>query len=912
MIRTSGEMMRKNKLSLAVFAALTSSLASLACAEEANSESVHKKEDLEVITVSGVRVSERQSIYTKREADTFVDVVTAADIGELPERGIAEALEQLPGVVGNQDRGRSSTVAVRGLGGDFTLTTINGREVASSFGSRSVNLNLYPAEAVRKAMVMKTPMASQIEGGIGGTVEMQTLRPLSVNANIRTISARAIYNEGSKGVENQDEYGYRASGMFSEKLLDDTFGLALGVSVLSDPQVNNRFTVGDYNANKDYNGDDINDPAPGFMAANPQSRDEERTAAFGSLQWQPNESSDVTFDALYSKFEFVNTNPGLSYIDFTKGSFNPDDAVVDPLTGDVTSALRAKARLRSTSAQSTNLDETLNLGLNGRFIISDWVVDADLAYSEAKRQFDTINVKALDNVANNPIQYDFYGDKIPNIIIDEGNYDANDASQFRVQEGNDNQSKGLDKILSARLEFARDIDLGVFEELQFGIRYANRKKESQIDKEAYKLAWADQFYLSEETASQFPLTDAYGDFNSDLPRSWAYINPSDGLSLISDVLGGLPEREVTLADKQSSFETEEETLALYAQLNFATDIGDMLFSGNLGVRVVETDLTSNGVRGQATMVDTNGDGEADAVEFDESSLVAYTDSGNYQNVLPTFNGVLTVQDDLLVRVAAGKAITRANFNDMSASLKLSDIDDLNEPLGTGVGGNPSLNPIESIQGDIALEWYPSKGSIYSIGYFYKDFDSAYGPGIVTQSVDELSFDVNTTIQNEDGGTIKGIELSMRQEFTFLPSLLKHTGMSANYTKMDNDVLVDYNNSDDVENLQYAEMAVDETWNTSFFYDDNTLSARINYGYQAEQVQSEGGNYRIKRPTNLLSASVNYKWNEHLSLVLQGSNLTNEVSEFGQIGKSEEQASIDRLSRVESSGRRIYLGFRAKF
>ncbi|GAA6186228.1 TonB-dependent receptor [Aliiglaciecola sp. NS0011-25] len=904
--------MKKSKLAIGIIAAITSSLTSVASAQSTDNEGDSKSKSIEVITVSGVRVSERQSIYTKREADTFVEVVTAADIGELPERGIAEALEQLPGVVGNQDRGRSNTVAVRGLGGDFTLTTINGREVASSFGSRSVNLNLYPAEAVRKAMVMKTPMANQIEGGIGGTVEMQTLRPLNVNSNIRTISARGIYNEGSKDVEGQDEYGYRASGMFSEKLLDDTFGVALGLSVLSDPQVNNRFTVGDYNANKDYNGDGIKDPAPGFMAANPQYRDEERIAVFGSLQWQPNDSADITFDALYSKFEFENTIPGLSYIDFNNGPFKPEDAVVDSVTGDVTSALRSKARLRSISAQSTNLDETLNLGLNGRFFTYDWVVDADLAYSEAERQFDVINVKALDNVANNPIQYDFYGDTLPNITIGGGEYDALEPSQFRVQEGNDNRTSGSDKILSARLDFSRDIELGAFEGLEFGIRYANRKKESKADKEAYKLAWPQQFYLTEEMVSQFPLNNAYGDLNSDLPGSWAYIKPQDGLALIGDVLGGLPEREITLADQQGSFETEEETISLYGQLNFATDIGEMLFTGNVGVRVVETDLTSNGVRGEAKMVDTDGDGEADAIIFDESSLVAYSDSDSYTNVLPTFNGLLTIQNDLLVRMAAGKAITRANFNDMSASLKLSEIDDLSEPLGTGSGGNPNLKPIESTQGDIALEWYPNKGAIYSIGYFYKNFDSAYGPGIVTQNVNDLSFDVKTTIQNNEGGTIKGVELSMRQEFDFLPGLLKHTGMSANYTKMDNDVLVDYNTKDDVENLQYAEMAVDNTWNTSLFYDDNTLSARVNYGYQAEQVQHEGGNYRVKRPTYLLSASINYKVNKHLSLVLQGSNLTDEVIEFGQIGKFEEQASINRLSRVESSGRRIYLGLRAKF
>lgn len=174
--------------------------------EEADQEAL-KKAEMEVITVGGMRSSEVAAINMKKFADTISDNLSAEEVGVLPDQSIAESLERLTGVTGNQERGRSNTISVRGMGGAYTLTTLNNREIVSSFGSRSINLSLFPSAAIRRAQVYKTARADALEGGISGHVNMETFKPLEVEKNIRTFSATVNSNELYQDLSDGDKYG---------------------------------------------------------------------------------------------------------------------------------------------------------------------------------------------------------------------------------------------------------------------------------------------------------------------------------------------------------------------------------------------------------------------------------------------------------------------------------------------------------------------------------------------------------------------------------------------------------------------------------------------------------------------------------------------------------------------------------
>ena len=140
-------------------------------------EDQHVK-NMSTITVTGFSRSIETSIDVKRYADTVVDVVTAADIGGLPDVSISDALTRLPGISAERINGEASAINIRGMSGGFVETTLNGREQGATSGSRVIQFDQYPSEMISQATVYKSPKASLIEGGVAGTVEMQTANPL--------------------------------------------------------------------------------------------------------------------------------------------------------------------------------------------------------------------------------------------------------------------------------------------------------------------------------------------------------------------------------------------------------------------------------------------------------------------------------------------------------------------------------------------------------------------------------------------------------------------------------------------------------------------------------------------------------------------------------------------------------------
>ncbi|WP_440279826.1 TonB-dependent receptor plug domain-containing protein [Frateuria sp.] len=182
--------------------------------------------ELTGVTVTGFRKSVETSIDVKRDADTIKEVVTAADIGGLPDVSISDALTRLPGVAAERIDGESSAINIRGLSGDFVETTLDGREQAATSGSRVTQFDQYPSELISQAAIYKSPKASLIEGGVAGTVEMQTANPLD-NAKQYSglLNVRGSYNDRANETEGANARGYRVSASFQGKFLHDTLGL---------------------------------------------------------------------------------------------------------------------------------------------------------------------------------------------------------------------------------------------------------------------------------------------------------------------------------------------------------------------------------------------------------------------------------------------------------------------------------------------------------------------------------------------------------------------------------------------------------------------------------------------------------------------------------------------------------------
>jgi TonB-dependent receptor len=179
------------------------------------------------IVVTGYRQSIEASLAQKRNANAFVDVITADDVGKFPDKNVADALQRVPGVIIERDGGEGSTVSIRGLSSDLTLTELNGNFLASATQgdpSRSFDYLLLPANMIASVDVYKSPEARLDEGGVGGVIINHTRKPFDLKPWFATAQIEGTYADVTKKVEPD------ASGVISWHNSDKTLGFLVGAT----------------------------------------------------------------------------------------------------------------------------------------------------------------------------------------------------------------------------------------------------------------------------------------------------------------------------------------------------------------------------------------------------------------------------------------------------------------------------------------------------------------------------------------------------------------------------------------------------------------------------------------------------------------------------------------------------------
>ncbi|WP_340676906.1 TonB-dependent receptor plug domain-containing protein, partial [Paraglaciecola sp.] len=297
--------------SLSLYAQETELAAPMASTEQSGNE-------IEKIEVRGFAVSLIKSLNQKRFGDTVSEQISADDLGGLPDVSMADALTRLPGISAVRTGGQAAEINIRGLSGDFVFSTLNGREQVSTSGSRSIEFDQYPSELISSAAVYKSPKASLIEGGVAGTVELETASPLSIDGDYTfSVNARGMFNDRAKEVSDAEEFGHRFSVSYQTKFLDDTVGIALGYARLFQPSVSTQFVGLAYNAEADVDGkvgdmDNVSatclatDPCAGFEKISEgfemqhQGGKETRDGYMAAIEWAPTDNFTLKTDVFLS------------------------------------------------------------------------------------------------------------------------------------------------------------------------------------------------------------------------------------------------------------------------------------------------------------------------------------------------------------------------------------------------------------------------------------------------------------------------------------------------------------------------------------------------------------------------------------------------------------------------------------
>ncbi len=257
------------------------------------------QEDVEVIEVRGIRRSLEASMNTKRFADSVVDAVSAEDVGKFPDSDVGEALGRISGIAVNRAFGQGQQVSIRGASAQLTRTLLNGHSVASTGWydqqsiDRSFNYTLLPPEMVGGIEVYKSSQANLVEGGIGGTVIVNTRKPLDLDANTLFGSVKADY--GTISEETDPEI----SGLYSWKNDEETFGALVSAA----------FSETNYQRNGIESLVGWGDIVPSTF-----QQQRERTAINAVFQYRPTDSIELGLNVMSLDLSADNANTSLFLI----------------------------------------------------------------------------------------------------------------------------------------------------------------------------------------------------------------------------------------------------------------------------------------------------------------------------------------------------------------------------------------------------------------------------------------------------------------------------------------------------------------------------------------------------------------------------------------------------------------------
>ena len=873
-------------------------------------------QELEEVVVTGFRESLNQALDKKRTEIGAVDAIVAEDIADFPDLNLAEAIQRIPGVTINREGGQGRTITVRGLGGDFTRTNINGMEtVAGSSGNRgrTFDFNVFASELFQSIVVRKTQSAELDEGSLGATVDLQTARPFDFQGFRTALSGQATYNDVTENTNpraagliswSNDERSFGAlfSAAYSERNpFDEGFGTTRwgdnGLAIINRTPNSTGLPTGNFGGCLPCSSaEEFTTVNEAFHPRIPRYAEslleQKRYGLTAALQWQPADATLINFDALYAYYSSQTENANAGSISFsrTNASGINDTVVRDyALAGDnLVYGVFDNVDLRSENGFERHITKYHQFTLSGSHEFSDtFRLDALLGTSQNDLDTPYNFSFAYDALNVDGYTYDFRNNnRMPYLVH---GIDMTNPALWTLTEARRRESSIVNSYDTGKFSLEFDVSDGLT--LKGGVL----AKKFEIDMKDFSsggvLAASRQLVGVGSIARNLPVGR---DLDIPAGSDRSYIVPDVWKSAGYVGLFNDPTYALTVSAGDTRKVTEEDASAFFAA-NFEYDVFNMPLRGTAGVRYAQTDVTSQGI------LNRTGVG---------NELLRY--DNEYTDTLPSMNLVLEPRQDLLVRLAAAKVMARPALGDLTPG------GTVNVGARTVSFGNPYLDPFRATNLDLGAEWYFKDEALLALGLFYKDIKSFsvretrgmpfsetnLSPELLAGLDPATSFEVTRNV-NGEGGWIRGLEFQYQQPFSFLPGALSNFGFIGNYTYIESSVKygVDPNGNgirNDLLNLSR------NTYNLTLYYETEKFSARVSSAFRGKYLTAfPGGNGTTEEGTNdatNIDASVSYNVTDTLTISLEGINLTDEFTDA--------YVDVDNLvSRYRHTGRELLLGVR---
>ena len=722
-----------SKVTLAILSATAINISLSVQAQESESE----VEEENVVQIVGIRGSLSNALAEKRDSDNLIEVIEAVDIGKLPDQNLAEVLENITGVQITRTAGIGTGVQIRGT--NANRVEINGvSTTGAGAGRNGISFEDVNASIIAGVEVTKAPEAKTIEGSVGGTVNLRTIRPLNLSETLGNV--RVQFEESSLSTESATP---RVSGAYGDNWETGAgkVGFVVSGSYTEQEAVSFRPRADRDNLST-VNGQTFQGIQ--FLLQEQENDDYETINLAATLEWAPDENTKYYFDVLINEqersrdqyriqasgvsslrnvsfptaFETVNYGYGIgSYQAALAGTLEPDLLVDDD-----------DPNLRFTSETGSRVTDTEVFVIGGEWQGDDLLLSAEVSTSSSDTVNPTLNTTLnfinpncpLDGTSNDncvPFIYDLSGGSLAfginfnspfapsvadltnpaNVVLDQ------------VQVGRDTTDNSEDAF---RFDGTYSFDDSFVTSVDFGVRY--NKSSHRYEDIGDNIGGFSQMVdspngaLFSELLINGPTNYNDGDGRSLYIRDFLLVNPDLAFSNPQRVIDILQAAVIqhdpnspdilNVQSNNAAFRSiSEKTTALYAQANF--EYGDIL-RGNFGLRYIDTEIDSTG--------------------FDPTDQL-FTSSGSYDFVLPRLNLVVTPHDDVVVRFGYGTDIRRPNFDQLKTGYTLDPSENAAVALG-----NPGLEPEEVDSLDLGVEWYFAESAVFSVAYFKKDRTNIFG------------------------------------------------------------------------------------------------------------------------------------------------------------------------------------------
>jgi iron complex outermembrane recepter protein len=864
------------------------------------------EEEGDAIVVTGFRAALESATANKKRTETVVESVSAEDIGKLPDNSIGESIARLPGIAAQRANGRANIISIRGFGPDFSSTTLNGREQTTTNDSRAVEFDQFPSEILAGVDVYKTSQADHTAGGLVGSINMRTIRPLDAGKRTLVFGARGTYVD-QKVIPGSKDKGYRVYGAYVDQFAEDTMGIALSAAYSDEP-----YQMHDWNA-WGYNPYGPNGTPPfgiaGVKTWEVASR-LKRLGLNGTFQAEFNDNLTLTVDGFYSNFdekidqkgfEMPITCCGSTILNYTANA-----------NGIVTSANWTGRPIIENYA-GDNRNDTYSFGGNLAWDDDNGMrAVLDVSWSRTDRYQDRLETIAglgrnlpTTDALGNPLPVSSYGGTFgytvtsDNALLFNSNFNGNSPALVLTdvqgwsgatnQAGYDKIRKSKDDLKAIRAEIEKDIDLGFVKSIKIGVDHTYRSKKLTQDE-------ATLTPPAGVNGAAIPANLRLTPVN--LSRGFGPILSYDPRELVSaGVLLYVPNS----FGASQAYSVTEDVWTPYAMASFDADLGGTTLTGNIGFQAIHTDVTSKGV-------------------------VNPTITDSYWMYLPSLNLNFRAPEDVVLRLAASKQMMRPRLPQMNNIVSFGVNNGFNPPIYVGGGGNPTLRPYMATALDMSVEKYFGGSGYIALQLYYKHLDKYIDPSANVTDFDYSGFPVppgqvpSSPIGvfsgpvNTKGGWIMGGELAGTLPFDVFTSALSGFGITGGLSYTETKAFD--------ANGRATAIPGYSKWvgNLTAFFEKAGFNARGSMRYRSDFLGDFAAfNGSLDRQAVLsetvYDAQIGYDFQEGsalegLSLYIQGQNLTDERQ--ATQAEVNGQAYPDTWLKYQTYGRRFLAGFTYKF